>query len=176
VIGVDMTAEMVSRAREGLASYRERTGLDNIEFRLGEIEHIPAGDATVDVVLSNCVLNLSPDQAAVWREIARVLGPGGRVAVSDLALRKPLPGAVRSDVEALIGCVAGAKPIGEIRSMMEAAGLAEIELIEKPSYVEAMTDTGDPLYARVMEHLPAGEMPGDYIVSLEISARKPTAG
>ena len=79
-----MTPEMVARARAGIAAYRERTGLDNVEFRLGEIEHLPVADASVDVVISNCVINLSPDKPRVWREIARVLKPGGGVAVSDL--------------------------------------------------------------------------------------------
>ena len=90
-IGVDMTPEMLAKARKNIAAYRERSGLDNVEFRLGEIEHLPVADNSVDVVISNCVINLSPDKPQVWREIARVLKPGGRVAVSDLALLKPLP-------------------------------------------------------------------------------------
>jgi SAM-dependent methyltransferase len=90
-IGVDMTHEMLVKARRNLATYRERSKLDNVEFRLGEIEHLPVADGSVDVVISNCVINLSPDKPQVWREIARVLKPGGRVAVSDLALLRPLP-------------------------------------------------------------------------------------
>jgi arsenite methyltransferase len=101
VIGVDMTAEMLAKARKNVVPYRERTGLDNVEFRLGEIEHLPVADASVDVIISNCVINLSPDKAQVWREMARVLKPGGRAAVSDLALLKPLPPAVAEMVEAL---------------------------------------------------------------------------
>ena len=93
-IGVDMTPEMLAKARETWSTYRERTGLDNVEFRLGEIEHLPVADNSVDVVISNCVINLSPDKPQVWREISRVLKPGGRVAVSDLALLKPLPAEV----------------------------------------------------------------------------------
>ena len=100
VIGVDMTPEMVAKARKNILSYHERTGLDNVEFRLGEIEHLPVADASVDVVISNCVINLSPNKPQIWREIARVLKPGGRVAVSDLALLKLLPSAVAEMIEA----------------------------------------------------------------------------
>ena len=91
-IGVDMTPDMLAKARRNLTAYREQTGLDNVDFRLGEIEHLPVPDCSVDAVISNCVINLSPDKPQVWREIARVLKPGGRVAVSDMALLKPLPG------------------------------------------------------------------------------------
>jgi arsenite methyltransferase len=107
-IGVDMTAEMISRARRNGADYREQTGLDNVEFRLGEIEHLPVADNSVDAIISNCVINLSPDKPQVWREVARVLKPSGRVAVSDIALLKPLPAEVLKMVETLVGCVAGA--------------------------------------------------------------------
>ncbi len=107
-IGVDMTPEMLAKARKNIAAYRDRSGFENVEFRLGEIEHLPVADNSVDVVISNCVINLSPDKPQVWREIARVLKPGGRIAVSDLALLKPLPSAIAEMMEALIGCVAGA--------------------------------------------------------------------
>jgi arsenite methyltransferase len=172
VIGVDMTPEMLSKARRNLPGYRERTGLDNVEFRLGEIEALPVGDASVDVVISNCVLNLSPDKASVWREIARVLKPGGRVAVSDLALVRPLPDALASDVEALIGCVAGAVLVEETRAMMRAAGLRDIRLTPKPEYVDAMISWEDPLYRRVVEELPVDAKASDYVTSLDIAARK----
>jgi SAM-dependent methyltransferase len=171
-IGVDMTAEMVAKARRNAAVYRENTGLDNVEFRLGEIEHLPVADASVDVIISNCVINLSPDKPQVWREMARALKPGGRVAVSDLALLKPLPEAVVGMVEALIGCVAGAVLVSETERTAQAAGLADIELSPKPDYVNAMTDWNDPLYRQIIEHLPAGAKPSDYITSLEVKARK----
>jgi AhpD family alkylhydroperoxidase len=172
VIGVDMTPDMVSKARHGVAAYRKRTGLDNVEFRLGEIEHLPAADASVDVVLSNCVLNLSPDKPQVWHEIGRALKPGGRVAISDLALLKPLPDEIRDMVESLIGCLAGAVLVDQTRAMAETAGLVEIQLTPKPGYVDSMMDWNDPLYRKIIEHLPKGAKAGDYITSLDIAARK----
>ena len=171
-IGVDMTPQMLDRARRNLTVYRERTGLENAEFRLGEIEHLPIADASVDVVISNCVINLSPEKAQVWREIARVLRPGGRVAVSDLALRQPLPPAVAAMVEALVGCVAGAVLVEETEAMVRDAGLVELE--EKGAYIDAMTDWNDPLYAKILDQLPKGARASDYLTSLGVSARKPT--
>lgn len=173
VIGVDMTAEMLAKARKNLAAFRERTGLDNVEFRLGEIEHLPVADASVDVVISNCVLNLSPDKPQVWREIARALKPGGRVAVSDLALLKPLPPPVLEMVEALVGCVAGAVLVSDTDRMVEEAGLQDVVLTPKSSYVDGMVDWQDPLYQKILAHLPAGAKPSEYITSLEVTARKP---
>jgi SAM-dependent methyltransferase len=164
-----MTPEMLAKARQNIAA----SGLANVEFRLGEIEHLPVADASVDVVISNCVINLSPDKPQVWREIARVLKPGGRVAVSDLALLRPLPVAVREMVEALVGCVAGAVLVEETDQMVRAAGLTDIQLQSKPDYVNAMTSGEDPLYQKIVEHLPAGSRPGDFITSLAISARRP---
>jgi len=172
-IGVDMTPEMIQRARQAVPEYRKRTGWDNVEFRLGEIEHLPVADASVDVVISNCVINLSPDKPQVWREIARVLKPGGRVAISDLALRRPLPPAVVQMLEAWVGCVAGAVPVEEVEQMGRAAGLADVRLIPRTDYVEALDQFEDPLYRKVAEHLPPGTRMADYLVSLTITARKP---
>lgn len=172
-IGVDMTAEMVAKARRNAEPYRQRTGFDNVEFRLGEIEHLPIADNAADVVISNCVINLSPDKPQVWREIARVLKPGGRVAVSDLALLKPLPPEVRGMVEALVGCIAGAVMVEETQRMAEEAGLRDIRLTIKPEYIDSMTRMNDPLYRKVVESLPDGARASDYVVSLEINARKP---
>ena len=172
-IGVDMTPEMVGKARANVAAYRERTGLDNVEFRLGEIEHLPVADASVNAVISNCVINLSPDKEQVWREIARVLKPGGRVAVSDLALLKPLPQEVAEMAAALIGCVAGAVLVEETERAAREAGLTDIELESKPGFVEAMEDWNDPLYCQIVEHLPEGTRPRDYVTSINVSARKP---
>jgi len=172
VIGVDMTPDMVTKARRNTPFYSKQTGLNNVEFRLGEIEHLPVADASVDVVISNCVLNLSPDKPQVWREIARVLRPGGRLAVSDLALLRPLPESVKHDVEALVGCVAGAVLVEETRAQAHAAGLGNIVLTPKPEYIDAMMNWQDPLYLRIIESLPAGTKPSDYITSLDMSAVK----
>jgi SAM-dependent methyltransferase len=172
-IGVDMTPEMLAKARKNIAVYQQRSGLDNVEFRLGEIEHLPLADASVDTVISNCVINLSPDKPQVWREIARVLKPGGRVAVSDLALLKPLPPAIGQMVEALIGCVAGAVLVSETERMAKVAGLVDVVLHPKAAYVDGMADWQDPLYQKIASNLPAGAKPSDYITSLEVTARLP---
>lgn len=175
VIGVDMTPDMIGKARRNIAAYRGRTGLDNVEFRLGEIEHLPVGDNSVDVVISNCVLNLSPDKPQVWRDIFRVLKPGGRVAISDLALLKPLPDAILEMIESLIGCVAGAVLVDETRNMALAAGLRNIVTTPKPGYVDSMVNWNDPLYRKIIERMPAGSKLGEYITSLDVVAVKPAA-
>ena len=173
VIGVDMTPEMLSRARANIEAYRQRTGLDNVEFRLGEIEHLPVADASIDVVLSNCVINLSPDKSQVWREIFRVLKPGGKVSISDLALLRPLPASVSEMVGALVGCVAGAVLIDETRDMMEKAGFTSVVLTQKPEYVRQIQNwNDDPLYMEISRYLPEGTEVADYVTSLSIEAIK----
>ena len=172
-IGVDMTPEMLGKARRNIAHYQQETGLNNVEFRLGEIEHLPVADNSVDAIISNCVINLSPDKAQVWREIARVLKPGGRVAVSDMALIKPLPPEILTIVEALVGCVAGATLVSETGRMAREAGLTNIGLKVKSDYIAAMLDFEDPLYKQIIARLPAGASPADYITSLEVQAHKP---
>jgi arsenite methyltransferase len=173
-IGVDMTPEMLANARKNATIYREHTGLDNVEFRLGEIEHLPVPDASADVVISNCVINLSPDKPQVWREIARVLKPGGRVAVSDIVLLKVLPAPVAEMVDALMGCVAGAALVEDTERMIRQAGLIDIVLERKPEYVQTLGSYNAPLYQQIRDHLPAGTTPADYITSLNITARKPS--
>ena len=175
-IGIDMTPEMLSKARRNTAVYRESTGLDNAEFRLGEIEHLPLADASVDCIISNCVINLSPDKPQVWREIARVLKPGGRVAVSDIVLLKPLPDVVRAQVQALVGCVAGAVLMYETEAMARDAGLIDVQLTRKDDYVQALTDWRDPLDQQIAAALPPGMSVGDYVTSLEVTAFQPRAG
>ena len=172
VIGVDMTPEMLAKARKNIDFYQQNTGLDNVEFRLGEIEHLPVADNCIDVVLSNCFINLSPDKPQVWREVFRVLKPGGKVSVSDLALLQPLPEDIREMAAALVGCVAGAALVEDTRAMLEAAGFEAIVLTPKPDYVRSMQNWNDPLYRQIAEALPKSEQLADYIVSLSIEATK----
>ncbi|MHC5039402.1 MAG: arsenite methyltransferase [Planctomycetota bacterium] len=172
-IGVDMTPEMLDTARRNATRFGERTGLDNVEFRLGEIEHLPIADGSVDVLLSNCVINLSPEKAQVWREAARVLKPGGRVAVTDMALLRPLPEAVLNSVEARVGCVAGAVLVEETKRLLENAGFVDIDLTPQAEKIDAMDDYSDSFYRSIMEHLPEGRKMSDYLTSLAIAARKP---
>ncbi len=124
VIGIDMTEAMLETAR---AAARE-AGVGHVEFRQGQIEALPVEEASVDVVISNCVVNLSPDKAAVWREVARVLKPGGRVAISDIVASAPLPAALREKPELLCGCVSGAASLDEVREQVAAAGLADVRI------------------------------------------------
>lgn len=118
VIGVDMTPEMISKARINAA----RNGYGNVEFRLGEIEHLPVADGSVDVILSNCVINLSPDKEQVYREAFRVLKPGGRLAISDVVAVKPIPAEMRNDFEQYSGCVAGALQVDELERILRTTG------------------------------------------------------
>ncbi len=171
-IGVDMTPDMLSKARKNAIAFTENTGLRNVEFRLGEIEHLPVADNSVDVIISNCVINLSPEKQQVWNEMARVLRKGGRVAVSDLALLKPLPRPVLESINALVGCVAGAVLVKETEKMARKAGLKNIRMILKPDYIESMSEWNDPLYKTVAAALPKGWKLGDYVTSLYVSAEK----
>ena len=136
VVGVDMTPEMLALARKNAAA----RGATNVEFREGRIEALPVDDASVDLVISNCVINLSVDKRAVFREIFRVLKPGGAVSVSDLVLAQPLPEELKDDVEAYVGCVAGASPIGDYLSLLFEAGFAEVALPKVVS-AGALTDS-----------------------------------
>jgi SAM-dependent methyltransferase len=144
-----------------------------VEFRLGEIEHLPVESNAVDVLISNCVINLSPDKPQVWREMFRALKRGGRVAVSDIALIKPLPPEIFEMVAALVGCIAGAVLVEDTERMARDAGFAEIGLTSKPGYVDAMTAWNDPLYREIVAHLPADAKAGDFVTSLYVSAKKP---
>ena len=119
-----MTPEMVSKARRNA----KEGGYHNVDFRLGEIEHLPVADGTVDVILSNCVVNLSPDKAAVFRECFRVLKPGGRLAISDVVAVAPLPERVCCDSAAVCGCVGGAAPVPDIERMLREAGFQDVSI------------------------------------------------
>jgi len=177
VIGVDMTPDMLTLARKNARTYREQTGLDNVEFRLGEIEHLPVADASVDVVISNCVINLSPDKPQVWRDIARVLKPGGRAAVSDVVLLRPLPAAVAEMIQTLVGwagCLAGAALMEDAERMVRDAGLVDLVLDRKSAYIETISGSQNALFQTIREHLPPGSTLAEYITSVDMTARKPS--
>jgi arsenite methyltransferase len=136
VIGVDMTADMVSRARANAG----KAGASNVEFRLGEIEHLPIPDGAVDVVISNCVINLSPDKRAVLREAFRVLRPGGRLAISDVVALAPVPDQVRRDLSAYTGCIAGAATIDELEGWLAEAGFDDVSVELDSASTAAMAE------------------------------------
>lgn len=171
-LGVDMTPEMLSKARASIPKFIEKTGLDNVEFRLGEIEHLPVADNSIDVVISNCVINLSPDKQQVWSEIARVLKQGGKACVSDMAMKKEPPEEVLKSVAAIVGCIAGAVLIDETIKMAKQAGPSDIQVSEKAGSIDVMADCNDPLYREVKQYLPKGFKLGDYVVSVDITAIK----
>lgn len=127
VIGVDMTPEMVSKARANAVNGKYA----NVEFRIGEIEHLPVADASADVIISNCVINLSPDKPQVFREAFRVLKPGGRLAISDIVATAPLPEPVRNDLALYTGCMAGAVQAGELEALLAAAGFVGMRIRPK---------------------------------------------
>lgn len=136
VIGVDMTPDMISKAR---ANARQ-LGLQHVEFRLGEIEHLPVADDSVDVILSNCVINLSPDKPAVFAEAFRVLKEGGRLAISDIVSVGNMPEALAHDVAALTGCIAGAAPVDDLRTMLRDAGFAQVRVTVKEESRQFIAD------------------------------------
>jgi arsenite methyltransferase len=148
VIGVDMTPEMLERARATAA----KVGATNVDFRQGRLERLPVATASVDAVTSNCVINLVPDKAAVFAEIARVLKPGGRVVVSDIVLDRPLPETVAKDVFAWCGCVAGATDRKEYLALVEAAGLGQVEVLKDVDYLASLVkvapEEADAMLAR----------------------------
>ena len=156
VIGVDMTPEMIELARKNL----EKTGYTNIEFRLGEIEHLPVADGSVDVVMSNCVVNLSLDKQQVFNETYRILKSGGRLAISDIVATAEIPQEMQDDLNMLAGCVAGAEHYLVIRQMLEMAGFSDIRLYPKDSSKEIL-DTW----------VPDGNLE-DYVASYMIEATK----
>ena len=157
VIGVDMTPAMVSKARANA----ETGGYTNVEFRLGEIENLPVADACVDVIISNCVINLSPNKPAVFAEAFRVLRPGGRLAISDVVASTDLPDDIRDDLTLFSGCVAGASVVSHLEEMMAKVGFEDIRIAPKD---ESRT---------FIEQWAPGRNISDYVVSATIQATKP---
>ncbi|MBU0712709.1 arsenite methyltransferase [bacterium] len=159
VIGIDMTPEMVSRARHNA----EKSNYSNVEFRLGEIENLPVADSVVDVIISNCVINLSPEKEKVFQECFRVLKPGGRLAISDIVATSEIPDDIKKDMTLFTGCVAGASTIEEIKKMLQSAGFYEIEIKPKDESREF-----------IREWAPNRKIE-DYVVSATIEAVKTKA-
>ncbi len=139
VIGVDMTPEMLEKARGNAI----KDNYSNVEFRLGEIDNLPVADNTVDIVISNCVINLAPEKSRVFEEAYRVLKPGGRMMVSDIVLLKPLPENILNSIEAYVGCVSGAIKIGDYMKAIEDAGFNKVEKLQENTFaVENYIDSG----------------------------------
>ena len=159
VVGVDMTPEMVERARENVA----KNDAANVEFRLGEIEHLPVSDASVDVVISNCVINLSPDKPQVFDEAYRVLRPGGRLRVSDVVLTADLPDDVRADPRSVAACIAGASTVDALEAMMRRSGFENVAISPKEDSEEFVREWDDDRDL------------SEYVVAAAIEAEKPTA-
>lgn len=157
VIGVDMTPKMVSAARKNA----DNEGYDNVDFRLGEIENLPVADAIVDVIISNCVINLSPDKAQVFKESFRVLKPGGRLAISDVVATAELPENFKDNLTMLIGCMSGATLISDLENMLKAAGFDAVEINPKDESKEF-----------IRKWAPGSKIE-DYVVSANIKAIKP---
>jgi len=157
VIGVDMSSDMIQLARTNAAKH----GTTNVEFRLGEIEHLPVQDGVADVVMSNCVINLSPDKPAVFREAFRVLKPGGRLAITDVVAVAPMPPELAADIAALCGCVAGAAGLEEVRDLLATIGFTDVRVEPLAGSREVIASWG-----------PGFE---DHVVSARISATRPGA-
>ena len=153
-----MTPEMITKAR----SNARKVQAGNVEFRLGEIEHLPVADASVDVILSNCVINLSPDKGAVFREAFRVLKAGGRLAVSDVVAVEDLPPELAQSVEAMTGCVSGSAKVTDLENLLREAGFENVRILPRPES-----------RAVISQCMPGAE---DYVASATIEGRKPGAG
>ena len=157
VIGVDMTPEMIAKARKNAA----KGGYENVEFRIGEIEHLPVANSSVDVIISNCVINLSPDKRSIIDDAFRVLKPGGRLAISDIVATQELPEEVRNDLALHSGCMAGATPIQELQKLLAHAGFRDMKIEEKKGSREFIQEWAPGLGIE------------NYVTSATIEATKP---
>lgn len=172
VIGVDMTPEMIEKAKENAA----KGAYNNVEFRFGEIEKLPVEDDSVDVVISNCVINLSPDKAAVFKETHRVLKPGGRLMISDIVLLKEIPDVIKNSIEAYIGCLSGAIAKDHYLNTIKGAGFNDIEIISETSFgLESWMS--DPIAKSLVEKLQLSReeierLSAESVASIKVSARK----
>jgi SAM-dependent methyltransferase len=198
-IGIDMTPEMLALARQNAAKGNNGQGFPNVEFHQATIDKRPLAEASVDCVISNCVINLAPDKPAVFREIVRVLKPGGRLVVSDIALKKPLPAEIGQDIMAYVGCIAGAIAIEDYRRQLAEAGFAAVEILDTGTDLNAYAKvenqggccppttsrlpaddagccstpfTDDSLHARLIELLRRYDV-NDYAASVRVFAVKP---
>lgn len=168
VIGVDMTPEMIEKAKKN----EDNNRVKNVEFRLGEIENLPVADNSVDIVISNCVINLSSDKSKVFREIFRVLKNGGRIAISDIALQRELPKEIRQNIKAYVGCIAGAILIDSYKKIAEASGLTDIKITIKGTSSCVDSNTKDPIGRAILDSLKNNESLDDYVVSINVEGHK----
>ena len=168
VIGVDMTPQMIDKARNSA----KMNCIENVEFRLGEIEHLPVGNNSVDVVISNCVINLSADKPRVFGEVYRVLKPGGRIAISDIALLKELPGQIRESIEAYVGCVGGAMLVDDYKKIVEAALLKNVRVTVKESSACINLNTEDPIARAILDGVGDIDALKGYVASVYVEGYK----
>ena len=172
VIGVDMTPEMLDKARENA----RKGGYENIEFRLGEIENLPAADNSIDIIISNCVINLSPNKKSVFDEAFRVLKPGGRLMVSDIVLLKELPGFIRDSIAAYVGCISGALMKAEYLDTITGAGFQDVQVLDEAIFpIDYMAN--DPTAQAIIKelNLPEGEIKdtANSVASIKVRGIKP---
>jgi SAM-dependent methyltransferase len=166
VIGVDMTSEMVEKAMEHAKK------VDNVDFMLADIESLPVADSSIDVVISNCVINLSPDKPKVFQEIYRVLKSGGRIAISDIALLRELPAKIRENIKTYVGCVGGAVLVGEYKKIVDTAGFKEAKIMIKGSSACIDPGTKDPISRNILDDLGEKDSLLDYVVSVYVEGQK----
>ncbi len=172
VIGVDMTPEMVEKARENAA----KGGYDNVEFRLGEIENLPVADSSVDAVISNCVINLSPDKGRVFAEAFRVLKPGGRLMVSDIVILRELPDFIRKSAAAYVGCISGALLKDEYLGMIKKAGFGQVTVMDETVFpIDCVADDPEAKASIDKLKLSSGEMDdiASSVLSVKVQGIKP---